>query len=270
MQAAPVQRITSVRAPLSLHSLTAQHLLLTSHRLVDQPAQGTQTGRSVANCEWTLPVHCSATSSFIVDHQSFRNRLRSLVKRIARSEQPRVPISWLFALRCLLVTATCSLPFWLAGCGPASSDNALSPESRASVGRPSLSKQSPSPGNNSSIPATQASSPVPLAPRNETVAASEKETVPGGGSPSAVSSPSTKPADTLAPLVVPAWMAKELTSPDVGTRIRALETWAQSAPAGSIDPLILAYEDKDERVRARAMELIEQDWARAADSAQSQ
>jgi hypothetical protein len=61
-------------------------------------------------------------------------------------------------------------------------------------------------------------------------------------------------------------MVKELNSPDVGTRLRALETWAQSAPPGSVDPLILAYEDKDERVRARAMELIEQDWARAADA----
>jgi hypothetical protein len=61
-------------------------------------------------------------------------------------------------------------------------------------------------------------------------------------------------------------MAKELDSPDVGTRLRALETWAQSAPPGAVDPLILAYEDKDERVRARAMELIEQDWARAADA----
>jgi len=61
-------------------------------------------------------------------------------------------------------------------------------------------------------------------------------------------------------------MAKELDSPDVGVRLHALETWVQSAPPGEVDPLILAYKDKDERVRARAMELIEQDWARAADA----
>jgi hypothetical protein len=67
-------------------------------------------------------------------------------------------------------------------------------------------------------------------------------------------------------LVVPDWIAKELNSPDVSARLRALETWAQSAPPGAVDPLILAYEDKDERVRARAMELIEQAWAREADS----
>src|SRR6185295_3110030 len=104
--------------------------------------------------------------------------------------------------------------------------------------RPPIPKQTLSPGNNSSTQATQAARPVPLTSGKETAAASEKETVPGEGSPSAGPAASTKPADTLPPLVVPAWMAKELSSPDAGTRIRALETWAQSAPAGSIDPLI--------------------------------
>ena len=66
-------------------------------------------------------------------------------------------------------------------------------------------------------------------------------------------------------LVVPAWMAKELDSPDVSVRLRALETWAQSAPVGAVDPLFLALEDKDERVQARANELIEQDWARVSE-----
>jgi hypothetical protein len=70
-------------------------------------------------------------------------------------------------------------------------------------------------------------------------------------------------------LVVPAWIAKEFDSPDVNTRLRALETWAQSAPPGAIDPLILAYEDKDERVRARAMELIEKDLERTSLAEQS-
>ena len=52
----------------------------------------------------------------------------------------------------------------------------------------------------------------------------------------------------------------------VGWSRRALETWAQSAPPGAIDPLILAFEDKDERVRARAQQLIEQDWERKAEA----
>ena len=60
-------------------------------------------------------------------------------------------------------------------------------------------------------------------------------------------------------------MATDLDSPDVRVRLRALETWGQSAPTGAVDPLILALEDEDERVQARALELIEQDWAQAAE-----
>ncbi len=118
-------------------------------------------------------------------------------------------------------------------------------------------------------PVTQAAAPVPLVSGNKTDSVAGNGIVPGGGNPSATPVPSTKSADSLSALVVPAWMAKELDSPDVGTRLRALETWAQSAPPGAVDPLILAFEDKDERVRARAMELIEQDWARTADAEQS-
>ena len=154
----------------------------------------------------------------------------------------------------------------LAGCGQTSSDSAPSLGSLASVGGQPLSTQGPSPGNNPLTPVTPAASPVPLASGEKPSISSEKETVPGGGRPLAVPVPSSQPADSVDALVVPAWIAKELDSPDAGARIRALETWAQSAPPGSIDPLILAYEDKDERVRARAMELIEQDWARAADA----
>jgi hypothetical protein len=151
-----------------------------------------------------------------------------------------------------------------AGCGQASPDKAPSLESRASV--PPPSKQGPSAGKNPLIPVTPEAAPVPLASGNKTDNVSGKETVTGGDSPRAVPVPPTQQTDSLEPLVVPAWMAKDLDSPDVGTRIRALETWAQSAPPGSVDPLILAFDDKDERVRARAMELIEQDWARSADA----
>ena len=157
----------------------------------------------------------------------------------------------------------------LTGCGQTSSDSAPSLGSRASVGGPPLSKQGPSPGNNPLAPVTQAASPVPLASGDKPGIPSGKETATGGERPLAVPAPSSQPADSVDALVVPAWIAKELDSPDAGARIRALETWVQSAPPGSIDPLILAYEDKDERVRARAMELIEQDWARAADAEQS-
>jgi hypothetical protein len=154
----------------------------------------------------------------------------------------------------------------LTGCGPASSDNPPNPTSLANVSETPISKQETSPGYNPLTPVTQAASSVSLASGSETGGASGKGTVSGGEGSQTTPVSSSKLAEVLEPLVVPAWIAKELNSPDVGTRLRALETWAQSAPPGSVDPLILAYEDKDERVRARAMELIEQDWARAADA----
>ena len=60
--------------------------------------------------------------------------------------------------------------------------------------------------------------------------------------------------------VVPDWMADALASPDVQIRLKALETWVQQGRRGSVDPLLLALNDTDERVRARALQLIEQDW----------
>ena len=158
----------------------------------------------------------------------------------------------------------------LAGCGQTAPDNAPNLGARASAGGPPLSKEAPSPGNNSLTPITPAVSPAAPASRNEVGAASsEKATVPRGDNPHDRTDLSAKPTDSPESLVVPAWIAQELDSPDVNTRLRALETWAQSAPPGEVDPLIIALEDHDERVQARAMELIEQDLARVADTEQS-
>jgi hypothetical protein len=153
----------------------------------------------------------------------------------------------------------------LAGCGPASSDNASNPGSHASMGGQSLAKQGSSSHND---PLTTAVSSVPLAldEMGSASSASPKVIAPERVSLNMTTIPSSKPTDPTDVLVVPPWMAKELDSPDVSARIRALETWAKSAAPGAVDPLILAYKDKDERVRARAMELIEQDWSRAADT----
>jgi hypothetical protein len=153
----------------------------------------------------------------------------------------------------------------LAGCGPASSDNAPNLGPSASVGGPLLSKQGPSPRND---PFTPVASPVPLALLNGPGAAAGTGTVPGGDSPHAVPVLASEPGHPVDGLVVPEWMAQKLNSPNVRVRLRALETWAQSAPPGAVDPLILAFEDKDERVRARAQQLIEQDWARKAEAEQ--
>ena len=170
-------------------------------------------------------------------------------------------------LQCPHLVLSLMLLAGLAACGPASSDNAPNLGPNASADGLSLSKQGPSPRNNSFTTVTQAASPVPLASVQGTGAPSGMGTLPGGNSRPMVSAPApNNPVDSLGARGVPEWMAKELASPDVHARLRALETWAQSAPPGAVDPLILAYEDKDERVRARAMELIEQDWARAADT----
>lgn len=149
----------------------------------------------------------------------------------------------------------------LAGCGLASSDNIPSLGTNASVDGPSLSKQGPSPRNDSF---TQAASPVSLASVNETGSAAGTGTVPGGNNSHAVPVLSSEPGHPVDGLVVPEWMAQGLNSPKVRVRLKALEAWAQSAPPGSVDPLILAFKDPDPRVRARAQQLIEQEWARQA------
>ena len=190
-------------------------------------------------------------------------RYRSPVKRIASSEQPRARIFWLFAPRCWLVAAGCSLLVGMAGCGPASSDNAPNLGPSVSVDGLSLSNQGPLPRSGAFTPTA---SPVPLVSVNGTGPASGTRTVPGGDNSHAGPVLSSEPGHPVDGLVVPEWMAQKLNSPNVRVRLRALETWVQSAPPGALDPLILAFEDKDERVRTRAQQLIEQDWAREAEA----
>ena len=126
-----------------------------------------------------------------------------------------------------------------SGCGPAPPGDPANGDSHAALARPSPSQQAPV---SASIPTTQAASPVPLTsglmPADHGTAQPEE------------------------PLLVPAWIATALNSPDVHVRLQALDRWGQHAPAGSVDPLLLALEDEDERVQARALALIEQDWVR--------
>lgn len=139
---------------------------------------------------------------------------------------------------CLALPMSLLLIAALAGCGPASSENASSPRTDLFA----------------SAASSATTSPAPLASENKT---------------GSVPASSTKPANPMDYLEVPAWFAKDLASADVHTRLRALETWVLISPVGSIDPLILAYgTSDDERVQARAMELIEQGWDRAADFGQ--
>jgi len=130
-----------------------------------------------------------------------------------------------------------------SGCGSSSPGDPANVESHAAMAEPSPSAQAPVSGN---ATATLAATPVPLA---------------SGLSPAGHGE--ARQAETL---VDPAWMAKELDSPDIQVRLRALDRWGQQAPTGSVDVLLLALEDEDERVQARALALIEQDeqdWVRA-------
>ena len=62
------------------------------------------------------------------------------------------------------------------------------------------------------------------------------------------------------PLMVPDWIMTALQSPDAQMRLRALDAWAQEGGTGLVDPVMLAFNDPDERVRTWALQLIEQDW----------
>jgi hypothetical protein len=162
----------------------------------------------------------------------------------------------------LSLTMSLLLLTGLAGCGPASSDNAPTLGSSASQGEPSFSHKNPSLGTDpfASVASSATASPAPFALENGTGSVPEKGKVPAGDSPKAApTTTSTKQPNPMADLVVPAWFAKDLASPDVDTRLRALDTWLLTASGGSLDPLILAFENDEERVRARAMELIQQE-----------
>jgi hypothetical protein len=175
--------------------------------------------------------------------------------------------SLLLSCPCLALSMSLLLLAGLAGCGPAPSDNAPTLAPRASQGEPPVSQENPPPRTDLIASATNSAktSPAPLVLENGTGSLPGKGTVSRGDPPHAAPASSTKnlvnPMDALE---VPAWFAKDLASPDVDTRIRALDTWVLTAPVGSIDPLLLAFGNDDERVRARAMELIKQDLVRVA------
>lgn len=156
----------------------------------------------------------------------------------------------------------------MAGCGPAPSDNASTLDPRASQGEPPVSQKNPPPRTDLIASATSSAktSPAPLVSENGNGSLPGKGTVSRGDGPHAALASSTKPENPMDALVIPEWIAKDLASADVDTRLRALNTWVLTVPVGSIDPLIQAYANNDDdRVRTRAMELIEQDWARAGD-----
>lgn len=146
----------------------------------------------------------------------------------------------------------------LAGCGPASSDNA------------------PNLGPRASVSGLSPASPVPLASENGTGSASGRGTAPGGDNTSQGDRQLSTPAGTPngktdgrdtspAPIIpgIPDSITKDLDSPDARVRLRALNYWAASETTASLDPLFVAMDDEDATVRAKATEIIERHWALA-------
>ncbi len=135
----------------------------------------------------------------------------------------------------------------LSGCGPAASDHATSLEPRASLGTPSKS-QSVSQHSHSLVSRNYQSPPsASYAPLAAETGASH----------------STAPAAQEEPeqLVLPTWIAQALKAPEVSVRLQALDMWASQGAEASLDPLVVALDDENDDVRAKAMAIIEQHWA---------
>ncbi len=155
----------------------------------------------------------------------------------------------------------------LAGCGPASPDNAPSLESRASVSGTPLPKQGPSLRND---PFTPAASPLPLASVNGTSSALGTGTVPGGDNigqgdkllskPAGAPNVETDGRDKLPVPVIPDSIAKGLSSSDASERLQAMNHWEAQGTKAPLDPLFVAMDDEDEGVRRKATEIIERYW----------
>lgn len=195
-------------------------LALTPRHLTARPSPRHLAGRSGSDHLWPRPVHTKTGSD-----PGFITTEKTATMRLSQLRRP-LPLPRLSCLLGLTVLAG------LSACGPASSDNAASLESRATVAGPEA------------VPL--ASNPVPRASENGTGSASNPHTV----------------SVPFSELVLPDLMAKELEHPDRAVRLGALDRWGQSAPVGSVDPLIQALEDQDKRVQERALELIVQDWVR--------
>jgi len=130
----------------------------------------------------------------------------------------------------------------LSGCGPAVSDNASNSEPRASLSAQAKSR-----------PVLQGTA-VPL---NGPFALA--------ASPSSNNVPAPAAQEALAPipeqLVLPTWIAQDLDAPEVSVRLQALDLWARQGAKAPLDPLVVALDDEEDDVRAKAIAIIERNWA---------
>lgn len=154
---------------------------------------------------------------------------------------------------------------FLPSCGPASSDKTPNLEPHASEAGPPQSQailqETPLTHQDKVSTATR---PLSLALGGDTGSASGGMATKGEDGLPAVSE-SARLAETL---VLPNWIAQGLDSPKVSVRLGALDRWAQQGAQASLDPLIVALDNDDKDVRAKAMAIIEQHWAVAQEAEQ--
>jgi hypothetical protein len=133
----------------------------------------------------------------------------------------------------------------ISACGPAAPDYAPNLESSANVGMPSKSQpftQHVSPTGNSLY--TPVAKPMTPTASNYAQATAQE-----------------KPAPLQEHLSLPVWIAQALDAPETSVRIQALDMWAQQGAQTPLDPLVVALDDENDEVRAKAMEIIERNWA---------
>jgi hypothetical protein len=121
------------------------------------------------------------------------------------------------------------------GCGPGASDNRSNDNSPVGVSEPAGLQASPVAGNVTNSATTEGTlSPPP------DFSSLPKEQFAGSNH-------------------------KAMTADDLKARerLKDLNIWATEGFAGGNDPLLRALNDPDERVRARAQELMEGDWSAA-------
>src|SRR5215831_13729733 len=104
----------------------------------------------------------------------------------------------------------------------------------------------------------------PAASKNHFSSPGQIRPVPFGREQSTMALPAGQGREEAVPVAstsnLPDWMQAALKHPDPEVRLKALEKWIEEKRAG-VGPAMMVIDDPDERVRAKAMQLIERDWA---------
>lgn len=156
------------------------------------------------------------------------------------------PLLWSY----LTLVLSLMLLTGLTGCGPASSDNAPNLGPRSGTGGLSPSKQDSPTGFASGVGTSGGG----------TSGQGGKIQPQPGGAPTQKTGGQDQPAVPSTP-DIPDAVVRDLGSPDVRTRLQALNHWMGQNTTIPLDPVFEALEDEDEAVQAKATEIIEQRFA---------